>query len=102
MIAPSGSGFVSDCEGDAINPVGQSHGVAVCRQIGEDYQTTLFYASGPGTALGNNRTDDDAAVLKQIILSKLQQSLYRRFMDLPGDAIANWMRRLYAQKTLPA
>ena len=55
---PSGSGFASDCSGDAINPVGQSHGVAVCRQIVEDYQTTLFYASGPGTALGNNRTDD--------------------------------------------
>ena len=88
LIAPSGSGFASDCSGDAINPVGQSHGVAVCRQIGEDYQTTLFYASGPGTALGNNRTDD---LRCGAATDQFYQSYSKVFTgascDLPSDAI---------------
>jgi len=88
LIAPSGSGFASDCSGDAINPVGQSHGVAVCRQIGEDYQTTLFYASGPGTALGNNRTDD---LRCGTATDQFYQSYSKVFTgascDLPSDAI---------------
>lgn len=53
LVAPSGSNNIaSDCQGDLIYTAGQSHGVAVCRKVGERYQTTLFYASGPGGAVG--------------------------------------------------
>ena len=59
LVAASGSGFVTDCDpGVQVNPVGQSHGITLCRKTANSYQTTLFYASGPGPAYGNNRTAD--------------------------------------------
>ena len=47
MVSVSGGELINDCDGDSVDTVGQSHGVALCRKTGEDYVTTLFFSSGP-------------------------------------------------------